>query len=120
MSADRSVTATFEELVPLTVTLAGDGDGTVESAPAGIDCPGSCAAGFEIDEMVTLTATPDPGSFFLAWSGDCSGASCVVTMSVARSVTATFLSEELFVDGFEIGGYCSWSQIVGGGTSCPP
>jgi vibriolysin len=40
---------------------------------------------------VALTATPDPGSLFAGWSGDCSGTgSCQVTMSQARSVTATF------------------------------
>src|SRR4030095_5918505 len=40
---------------------------------------------------VTLTATPAAGSTFAGWSGACSGTgSCTVTMSAARSVTATF------------------------------
>ena len=42
--------------------------------------------------MVTLTATATAGSAFAGWSGSgCSGTgTCVVTMSAARSVTATF------------------------------
>ena len=41
--------------------------------------------------MVTLTATPAPGSGFVGWSGAFTGnASCVVTMRAARAVTATF------------------------------
>lgn len=45
------------------------------------------------DLVVTLMATPDVGSRFLRWSGcdSVSGASCVVTMSSARSVAAQFL-----------------------------
>lgn len=113
MTADRAVTATFEALVPLDVALAGSGAGTVESSPAGIDCPGSCTAGYEIGEQVTLTATPDVGSTFDAWSGDCSGASCVVTLNVPRAVTATFVSLAVFADGFESGDSCLWSAVVG-------
>ena len=72
----------------------------------------------EVEEVV-VTATPEPGSFFVGWSGDCTGSSCVVTMSSARAVTATFLSQTLFVDGFESGGYCFWSG-VSGAPPCPP
>jgi hypothetical protein len=40
---------------------------------------------------VTLTAVADAGSSFMGWSGACTGAGdCVVTMSEAKSVTATF------------------------------
>jgi hypothetical protein len=40
---------------------------------------------------VTLTATASAGSTFTGWSGACTGTgSCVVTMSAAKSVTATF------------------------------
>jgi uncharacterized repeat protein (TIGR02543 family) len=40
---------------------------------------------------VTLTATPDPGSTFSGWSGDCSGSgACVVALTTARQVRATF------------------------------
>jgi hypothetical protein len=76
---------------PLSVTLAGDGSGTVTSDPAGIDCGEDCGEGYEAGTPVSLTATPDEGSVFEGWSGDCSGTgSCDVTMSGARDVTATF------------------------------
>jgi hypothetical protein len=40
---------------------------------------------------VTLTAAPAPGSVFTGWSGGCAGTgACVVTMSQAQNVTATF------------------------------
>src|SRR6202008_1223932 len=41
---------------------------------------------------VTLTATPSTGGSFLGWQGACSGTTttCVVLMSSAKSVTATF------------------------------
>jgi hypothetical protein len=41
--------------------------------------------------VVTLTAAPAAGSTFAGWSGVCSGTGgCSVTMTVARTVTATF------------------------------
>jgi PKD repeat protein len=92
MSQARSVTATF---VPasfaLTVSKQGTGTGQVSSSPAGIGCGSGCLGSFDAGTVVTLTATPDPGSVFAGWSGDCSGTgSCQVTMSQARSATATF------------------------------
>lgn len=77
----------------LSVALAGSGSGTVTSSPAGINCPATCSANFrKVGTMVTLTATPASGSRFVGWSGACGGAgSCVVTMSQAESVTATFI-----------------------------
>ena len=75
---------------PLGVTKSGSGAGTVTSSPAGIECGVSCSALYEQGTPVTLTATPSPGSTFTGWSGDCSGATCTVTMDGAKSVTATF------------------------------
>jgi hypothetical protein len=75
----------------LSVSKAGTGGGTVASAPSGIDCGTSCVAVFDTGTEVTLTATPDATSTFEGWSGGCTGTGpCVVTMSAARSVTATF------------------------------
>lgn len=79
----------------LTVTLAGTGTaGTVSSSPAGISCDAAsdpCSANFVAPQAVTLTATAN-GDTFVGWSGEgCSGTgTCTVTMSQARSVTATF------------------------------
>ena len=92
MDGDHSVTATFSlPSYTLQVALAGDGSGTVSSAPAGIDCGLDCSEPYSAGSSVTLTASPDPGSLFSGWSGDCSGTgACILTMDGDHSVTATF------------------------------
>ena len=93
LAAATTVNAQFD-LGPqtLTVTLAGTGTGTVTSAPAGITCPGTCSASFAGGSTVTLTAVANAGSTFTGWNGaGCSGTgTCVVTMSAAQAVTASF------------------------------
>jgi len=97
MDAAKSVTATFTlQQLTLTVSKAGTGSGTVTSSPAGINCGTTCSAAYNSGTSVTLTATSAAGSTFTSWSGACSGTgSCVVTMNAARSVTATFTSNNL-------------------------
>ncbi|MEN9405364.1 MAG: hypothetical protein RLY47_323 [Candidatus Parcubacteria bacterium] len=76
----------------LTVSKDGTGSGTVTSAPSGINCGVDCTEDYAADTEVTLTAVAADGSDFIGWSGGgCSGTgTCVVTMSAAQSVTATF------------------------------
>src|SRR5207253_3202005 len=79
----------------LTVNRAGIGRGTVTSSPPGIDCgpnSSSCSANYTSGTTVALTATPAAGSTFAGWAGcdTVSGTTCTVTMSAARSVTASF------------------------------
>ena len=93
MTQARSVTATFNTppgQFALNVTV--NGSGSVTSNPLGIDCPGDCTQSYDDGTDVTLDADPDPGSTFVSWSGACAGSStqCVVDMTQARSVTATF------------------------------
>jgi hypothetical protein len=92
MDQARSVTATFSVATfELTVSLAGAGSGSVSSSPAGIDCGSDCSETYDYNTEVTLTATPATGSVFGGWGGACTGTDpCVVTMTEARSVTATF------------------------------
>ena len=79
----------------LSIFKTGTGSGTVTSSPAGIVCGETCAAEFEAGKVVTLTPTAATGSEFTGWSGACSGTgACQVTMSEARSVTASFTLEE--------------------------
>ncbi|MBL8916319.1 MAG: hypothetical protein JNM17_36805, partial [Archangium sp.] len=92
VSAATSVSATFtRNRYALHVAKSGSGNGAVTSAPAGIDCGTSCTTDFDAGTVVTLTATPDGASSFAGWSGACTGSgACVVTMSAAANVTATF------------------------------
>lgn len=74
------------------LSVAVSGNGRVVSAPTGIDCTAQCTAPFGETASVTLTATPAAGQVFTGWGGDCAGtaATCTVTMSQARTVTAAF------------------------------
>jgi hypothetical protein len=81
----------------LTVTKHGIGRGAVTSSsdPASspqINCGTICSADYNWNTVVTLTATPAFGSVFLGWRGcdAVSRSTCTVTISAARSVTATF------------------------------
>ena len=76
----------------VTLTVVVNGSGTVVSAPAGINCPGSCVASFPENSSVTLTPTATGGSTFGGWQ-NCpltSGNSCIITLSGNQSLTATF------------------------------
>jgi hypothetical protein len=92
MDAPRTVTARFSRSVALTVERAGSGAGTVNSAPAGIDCGSRCSSGYDAGTTVVLTAQAAAGSTFAGWSGGgCSGTgACTVLMDASKTVTATF------------------------------
>lgn len=95
MNQAQRVTATFSSAGParhsLMVAKAGNGDGAITSEPAGIDCGSDCSESYAEGTSVTLTAAPDTSSTFFGWSGACSQTgTCVVDMSTARQVTATF------------------------------
>jgi Tol biopolymer transport system component len=75
----------------LSVAKSGTGSGTVTSSPVGINCGADCSEAYPAGTSVTLTTVPAAGSTFSAWSGACTGSgACVVSMTQARSVTATF------------------------------
>ena len=98
MDQDREVSAAFDPVPTYELTVGVDGSGSVTSTPAGIECPGTCAADFLENEKVLLEPTAAAGSSFTGWSGDCSGTgTCVVSMDQARAVTATFEQ-----NGFEL------------------
>ena len=96
LNAATTVMASFVPPPPppnVNVTVSIVGDGSVISSPTGIDCPtGDCTAQFQSGTLLTLSATPNAGQQFSGWSGDCTGATCSVTLSAAISVTATFIA----------------------------
>ena len=94
MIAAKSVSATFNLAKrQLKVTKGGLGTGTVTSSPAGISCGSTCSFVFGEGQTVTLTGTSGAGTLPVAWSG-CDSVNaenkCLVTMSSAKAVGATF------------------------------
>jgi PASTA domain/Divergent InlB B-repeat domain/Galactose oxidase, central domain len=76
----------------LSVTKAGSGSGAVRSSPAGIHCGATCSHDYANGTIVRLTAHASAGSAFAGWSGACTGkAGCMVAMTSARSVEASFI-----------------------------
>ena len=91
------VDITFELIErQLTVNNVGNGSGTVTSNPAGIDCGLTCSGEFDHGTVVTLTASTDPGSTFMGWSGDLVGSTNPITITIdaSKAVTATFTLDE--------------------------
>lgn len=137
MDVDHSVHAGFEPTPEghlLTVSISGDGDGSVTSSPAGIDCTrvaggvaGECSATFASGTTVTLTQNAIGGSTFGGWNDSCTGTgSCQVTMDQPYGVTAHFdgVKQTLTVSGAGSGQGTVTSSptgidcmILAGGTS---
>src|SRR5512141_2229668 len=85
MNCWQSVTATFVQDEYALMMMRRPGGST--SVPY--------TALFRSDEVVTVTATADPGYSFGAWTGDCSGTNpCTLTMDGSKSVSATFVQDE--------------------------
>ena len=82
----------------LTVSKDGGGTGMVTSDPEGIFCGVVCTDNYDIDTVVALTAHPGANSYFVGWSGDCSGTGLTptVTMDADKTCIATF--------GYPVGG----------------
>ncbi len=97
MDADKSITATFA-IDQHTLAVATVGSGSVAKAPD--------QATYDYGSTVQLTATPAVGWHFVDWSGDASGSTnpLDVTMDSDKSITATFAENQVVV-----------SQVYGGG-----
>jgi uncharacterized repeat protein (TIGR02543 family) len=83
MDGDKAVTATFTPN-NYTLTVANVGSGSVDMNPNQTTYP--------YGELVTLTATPDPGWVFTGWSGDLTGDTNPdsITVTGNTSILATF------------------------------
>lgn len=96
MDAAKTCSANFSggttQPTTQTLTVTKTGNGKIISQPTGIDCGTTCTSSLNAGSSVILTATPDTGSTFTSWSGDCSGtsANATLTMDAAKNCTATF------------------------------
>jgi subtilisin family serine protease len=106
----------------LTVSKAGSGTGTVTSTGGGIACGGTCAANITSGDNATVTALHGPNAMFSGWTGSCVGSnvSCTMSMTAARSVTATFAPNT--AEDFLAGGLlpASWTQPAGSSAAWAP
>ena len=90
MTSSKNIIATFNtNVVPpgtftLNVTNAGTGGGVVTKNPDSVS--------YHSGTIVQLTAAANSGSVFAAWSGDASGSTnpLPVTMTTNKNITATF------------------------------
>lgn len=92
-AAEVSVTIPRPPDHVLIVSLSGNGTGTINGLPANL-------AAVPHGTHVTLTVQPANSSTFGGWSGACTNNTgpCVITMDGNKSVTATFVLQELAVD----------------------
>ena len=83
MDANKTASVTFERAQTLTVSA---GEGGSADPPAG-------SHRYALGASVTVTATPGDGYAVASWGDDCSGSAttCVLTMSVDRTASVTFV-----------------------------
>ena len=87
LTANKSITANFVPTVAqYTLTVTAIGSGTVTKSPDQPTYPSG--------STVTLTATPAAGQQFTGWSGDASGTTnpLSVSMTANKAITATFIT----------------------------
>jgi hypothetical protein len=99
-TAGTSNGMTFTVTIPtinydLNVSINPGGGGTVKDVAtngAAINCPGDCSESYASGTPVNLTATATAGYKFVNWTGcdSPSGATCSVTMTSTKTVTANF------------------------------
>ncbi|HYV97233.1 MAG TPA: InlB B-repeat-containing protein, partial [Gemmatimonadaceae bacterium] len=131
MSQAKSVTATFSlpTTFALTVTSGGGtGSGAVTATGTALNCNisaatqnGTCTDNVTTNSVVTLTATPTVGGHtFAGWGGACTGTqtTCQVTMSQARSVTASFTAPVGFTLTITSAGDGGSGTVTGSGINC--
>jgi len=89
MTKDKTITANFQGTAPpdeytLTVNVLPSGSGSVTVNPL--------KGSYALNEQVTLTAVPGSGNSFVNWSGDASGSTnpLVVTMTSNKTINANF------------------------------
>jgi Tol biopolymer transport system component/opacity protein-like surface antigen len=121
MDGPHAVTAVFTlKTRTLSVNTGGAGSGTVTSSPAGINCPSNCTQGYDHGTVVDLTPSPDAGSTFDHWTGDCTGGgACSVTMNSDQTVGAVFTLTTHTLDVATAGNGSGSVTSSPAGINCP-
>ena len=109
MDADKTVTAMFAIVQFRLILASTNGNISVDTAPDSVD-PSTGVGSYNIGTVVELTATPISGYKFDGWSGDLTGTTnpISVTMNADLSVTAIFsvstlgINEEKFKVPFKL------------------
>lgn len=92
MDSTKAVTAVFTQITyVVSVARTGTGGGTVVSDIAGIACGTACTSSFDGGIALSLAAIPDGSSYFVGWSGPCSGSgTCDFLVDGDTNVDAEF------------------------------
>jgi Divergent InlB B-repeat domain len=117
INSTRTVKAVFKAIGvrTLTITMAGTGAGIVKSKATGIECTASCSPSVVAGTKVILAAVPAAGSTFSGFSGACSGLGrCIVQLSEAQSVTATFAKVPVPSSGSGMAVIAKGAKVKGG------
>ncbi len=89
-------------LYALNLTTTGSGSGSLQCDTG--SGPEACASEYKEGTEVTVIANAGAGSEFVEFSGDCTGASCTLTMNEIHSVAAQFDVESVPLSVTEEGG----------------
>lgn len=110
-----------EGYATLTVLRTGSVLGTVTTNPTGISCGDVCVFEFPVNTQITLSASPDVGAEFGAWSGACSGTSmtCTFLLGASAVVTAAFEPATYTVTAAVGGNGTGTVTSSPAGISCP-
>jgi hypothetical protein len=105
----NELSKTIVQQYTLTASKSGTGTGTITGT--GLSCGNICLNIYSVGTIVTLTASPNPGSTFAGWSGGvCTGnGQCMLNMTANTSVLALFNSNT----------YTITAKIGAGGSISP-
>jgi len=82
----------LEEMASLGIAGTGEGQGRIESEPAGIQCGSQCRHLFLAGSQVRLQPLPAAGWVFAGWGGDAACADGVVEMDGEHFCRARFVA----------------------------
>jgi hypothetical protein len=123
-SGEAEVNATFEDEPgePLIVSIE-EGQGTVVSNPAGIECvsispPTKCWKSYTEPKEVTLTASPGATYAFSSWSGCVSKEGLKCTVKVGEGVPVTVKVKFLKTQVLSVEKASGFGKVLATGISC--